>query len=152
MNKSWLLVAVFVAVAGCSERSAPPVVLDGWWNTDYAKEACHTLAPAMGGEACLGDLRRFERELQAQVAADPTCHTVQLFAYEGPATSKPAVEAAAGPHWNLSLNYVPGAMKQRWAMLGPSKSGAVLEGEGSAPEIAKAVCGIVKHRGGSIGG
>lgn len=151
MNRVCIPLLAFVALVGCTKESPPVVVLDSWWNVDYAKEACRTIAPSANGEPCVRDLRQFEREVQARVAADPACESVRLLAYDGPGSSSTAVAQAVGqPHWSLSFNFMPGAPKQRWQMLGPGEHRPLLEGEGSASKIATTVCNVLKKRGGSV--
>ena len=141
-----------VAALGCSKPEPALVVLDSWWNIDYAKQACSWPgATAPAPETCILELREFERELATQFAADPTCHALRFVVYDGPNMSTPeANKAASGTHWSLSLNYTPAASKQQWQMVGSPKHGAVTEGHGSPSEIAKTVCAIANRAGATL--
>ena len=129
----------------------PVVLLDSWWNTDYAKLSCKQLAPAQSLDSCLLELKQFERELTTQFAASGECRAVHVAVYEGPAhsPSERANTAALGPHWSLSLNFIPGHVGQRWAMV-KSRTTEVTEGEGRPNQIATDVCRILRERGATI--
>jgi len=59
-----------------------------------------------------------------------------------------ANDAAVKPNYSLSLDYQPGASRQRWKMVSPNK--ALTQGEGNAEEIAKKVCFIAREMGAKI--
>ncbi len=151
-------------------------MLDGWWDGDYAKNACEnanrwhkentTLVSQVGCdqvtscrelspivEACTPDpvqaVRKFENELATQFAASMECASVQFVYYEGPGKgSEMSNAAAAKPNYSLSLDFQPGASRQQWKMLSPSKT--FTQGEGNADEIAKKVCLIAREMGAKI--
>ena len=161
-------------VIGC-DKPNPVVVLDDWWDVDYAKNVCAaaiswnqenaklvadagcdsvTACPEMTPrvEACkvdpVGNLNAFEMELETQFAANPLCKGIQFARFAGPGENNSTVsQATQNEHWFLSLNYVPGAHRQPWAMI---KSLAVTTGEGDAKEIAESVCSIATERGAKL--
>jgi hypothetical protein len=144
-----LLFLLLVVLVGCSKTS-PIVVLDGWWDVDYAKNvcvsankwhkenaalisriscdkinSCRELMPIV--EACaLGvveDVRGFENNLATQFAADSECSAVQYVYFSGPTdTSKVLSDAMKKQHYFLMLDYKPGAKKQQWSMKGSDRS------------------------------
>lgn len=172
-----LVLALAATVMGCS-KPKPTIVLDGWWSTDFAKNACiqanqwHrenaaliaqlgcsavTACPEMMPrvEACVGDpaleAREFETELATQLAADPRCKGVRFVTFNGPADSdKAASDAMQGPHWSLLLDFKPGAREQPWNMVRSPDLSAFTKGVGDPNEIAAMVCAVVKERGAEL--
>ena len=101
-----------IAAFGANAAPQPTVVIDGWWNADYAKEdlprrgrvgqteqselikrvGCENVnsCPEMTAqvEACVGDpvseVRNFERELTTQLAINTDCVGVRIVNSLGP--------------------------------------------------------------------
>jgi hypothetical protein len=179
MKQAWTLsLLLIVALVGCN-KPKPVVVLDGWWNADYAKEtcrhanewyrentkfisevgcdkttSCREMMPIV--EACaldpVQDVRIFEEKLATAFASNPECESVQVVLFKNPYEgSKVASDALHEKHnWVLGLDYNPGARKQKWWMERPPYHGAQPQGEGTPDEIAKKVCTIVSQRGAAI--
>ncbi len=152
------------------------IVLDGWWDVDFAKGTCESAKRGLKEDAALisqigcdrvtscqelmriveactpdpvQDVRRFENELATQFAGSTECNSVQFVYFDGPGkSSKTASDAMGKPNYNLSLNYQPGASRQEWEMLSPNM--AFTQGEGNAEEIAKKVCFIAREMGAKI--
>ena len=177
MKQHWILSFLLIVVlVGCS-KPTPVVVLDGWWNVDYAKNACESankwhqenaalisqvgcdqvascreLMPIV--EACaLGvveDVRRFENDLTTEFAANAECRSVQFVYFSGPDnTSKMVSDAMKKQHYLLMLYYKPGARKQQWSMKRSDQSD-LTQGEDNPEEIAKKVCSIAKEQGAKL--
>jgi hypothetical protein len=174
LTLSFLLVAVLV---GC-DTAKPVVVLDGWWNADYAKTRCETvnkwhrenaalisqvgcdkvtscqeMMPVV--EACVLDsaqeVRTFEDKLATEFAASPDCRSVQFVRFKNPDDQKETVsDAFRNKHWLLGLDYIPGAEKQQWWMERSPDHNAHMQGEGNPNEIARKVCNIVTQKGATI--
>lgn len=174
-----LTIGAALLLAGCSKAS-PTVVLDSWWSVDMAKSfcsqatkwdkenaslvqqdgceqvtSCLDMAPVLS--ACRtdpeGGVRDFESDMATQFAATPECQSVQLVRFDGPAvSSKVTAEAVNTEHHSLSLDFSPGATKQPWKLLLLAPQGPIHQGVGSAGEIAKQVCIIVRGLGGSVKG
>ena len=172
---SFLVGVVFTADA--QSGAEPVVVLDDRWNVDYAKDSCDsairwnkensalvaqigcdsvTSCPEMTPvvDACrfdpVGNLNNFETELVTQFATNAHCKGIQIATYKGPKEPNPPGDTAMrGPHWSLSLDYIPGARKQAWAMDNSQNLG-ITKGEGEPKEIAEAVCSIVTQSGAKI--
>jgi len=166
---------LLVLTAGCT-KPPPVVVLDGWWNADFAKETCRSakvwhnenarLISRVGCdrvtscremmvivEACVldpvQDVRRFENDLATEFAASAECDAVKFIRYEGPhASGKTADDAVSQKNYSLSLDYVPGSPSQQWKMLSPNT--ALTQGEGNPEQIAKKVCIIAKGQGAAL--
>jgi hypothetical protein len=178
MKQAWTLpLLLIVALVGCN-KPKPVVVLDGWWNADYAKEACRhanewhrenaALISEVGCdkaascremmpvvEACVLDpvqgVRIFEDELETAFASDSKCGSVQLVRFRNPdEKSKVASDVLQKQHWMLMLDYTPGARKQQWRMIRSPDHSANHQGMGSPDEIAGKVCTIVSQRGAAI--
>lgn len=139
------LSAVFI---GCSSPRQT-VVLDSWWDVDYAKQSCN------GQNPCQSDpvqaVHEFEIELTTQFAAQAACVNVQFIRFSGPKEeNKSANDATPKSYWSLSLNFIPGSTKQTWQMVQSPIKTAVLQGDGTPAEIAKEVCAIVNGKGAKV--
>jgi hypothetical protein len=173
-----LFVVGVVFTADAQSGAEPVVVIDDWWNVDYAKNSCvsamqwdkenSTLVAQVGCDsvtscpemtpvvdACrfdpVGNLNNFETELLAQFASNAHCREVQIATYKGPKEPNPSVDTAMrGPHWFLSFNYIPGARKQSWTMNQSEHLTAITSGEGEPKEVAEMVCSIVTQSGAKI--
>ncbi len=151
-------VYIAISVVGCSKGTGSIIVLDHWWNSDYAKNACGALLPLGFNDPGLVDcqnkqaeaLQDFELELSTQLAARPECAGVRVLGFKLTAISPEVAEAVKGEYWSLSLNYsTPDSKKQQWQML-RSPKGAVRQGDGTPREIASDVCSIVRGRGANV--
>ena len=96
------------------------------------------------------DVRRFENDLATEFASNAECRSVQFVHFSDPKeNSKVASNAMQKQHYNLSLDFSPGARKQQWKMLS-SSNGAFTQGEGGPQEIVKKVCFIVNEQGAKL--
>ena len=148
MKALLFLLSFVVAVAGCG-KPQPLIVLDSWWDIDYAKQLCK------GRNPCFPDpvqgVRDFETELATQFAAQTTCHLVQFVRFNGPDNAdKTAIDATNKEHWSLSLNFMPGTPKQQWQMDQSANKAIVMHGAGTPSDIAKEVCSIVNGHGATV--
>ncbi len=154
------------------------VVLQGWRNAEHAQQVCqraHTWQQQnrnriaeVGCEsvtACqemtpliarcdldpIADLRAFEDEVLARVAADPQCKGVRMLRVPDRDHPDPAaLQVLDKPHWQLSLDYQPGDSSQRWSMTDHVSRANFPKGEGNPSEIAAAICAIVIERGAKL--
>ena len=147
---SRLAIAAVVGLAGMYSIRADeptPVVIDSWWNEDYAKEFCsralawyeeeRALIARHGCEAVtactdmmprvqscqlqgpVSEIRDFEDRLVTYMTANAQCKGVRLVRYSGPdADNKSASNVMKGNYWMLTLDYIPGDAKQAWALNG----------------------------------
>jgi len=149
---SLLSITVIAILTGCT-KPTPTLVLDDWWNEDYAKEACRLMQDK--SSTCeqdqVRDVRIFELELTTQFAAQPECGGIKVARFSSPTeANKAAVNTMKETYFSLSLNYTPGARKQQWQMVDSPNNNAVTQGKGEPTEIAKSVCAIVNGRGATL--
>jgi hypothetical protein len=110
MKRIAIFMIVFLLLCGCS-KSSHTVVLDSWWNTDYARNTCESVdtwykqnlalisqvgcssvtscqeqMPAV--EACrlnpTGGVAEFENAVATAFASDPACHGINVVKFSGP--------------------------------------------------------------------
>jgi hypothetical protein len=105
------LLGVITFTFGCTKKE-PTVVIDDWWNVDFAKNGCDMRA-RNGDHPCIGDptaeVRDFEAQLRTAFASDGSCHGVGLADFQGPnqAASKAASKAnTSKADWQLMLDLV----------------------------------------------
>jgi hypothetical protein len=174
------LLALSASVIGCSKPAPPTVVLDGWWNKDYAKATCDQaknwhqenakFVAQYGCEAIAGcdaltpilnacaldptmELRSFENSITTEFAANSRCNGIRLAYFSGSGShgnNKALSEAFSGDYWQLMLDYKPGEQKQPWSMVRSGNASAYVEGSGDAHAIAARACDIIMQRGASI--
>jgi hypothetical protein len=125
-----------------------PVVLDGWWLSDYAAQGCE---PAAHCSAIRDSVFDFETQLTTSFATDTTCKGVRFVKYKGPGNYDPSVSDTMGQrHWMLIVDFVPGNLKQPWTMLHNPDLSRRTQGEGAPEDIAHKVCAIVSEQGGTL--
>jgi hypothetical protein len=172
------LTMFLIAVLAACGKPSPVVVLDSWWDVDFAKNACERasdwrienadlvakfgcdqvtscseLMPVI--DACtpdpVQDVRRFEDSLATQFASTVECRTVQYARYDGPnSPNRSAHEAMGKDHYSLSLDFRPGARRQQWKAVRSSDMTVVYQGEGGPDEIARQVCMIATEQGARV--
>lgn len=127
------------------------VIIDNWWNVDFAKGACELRAST--GDLCVEDpadaVREFETELRTYFASDSTCRGITLAAF-GPsyrgATSAFKADTSKAD-WQLMLDFNVGKTSQGWTIV---NRGRIASGDGDAQNIVHTVCGVVNQTGGSV--
>jgi len=173
--KQALACLLLVAVLGGCSHPTPTVVLDGWWNTDYAKGECQSantwqlqnsalisqvgcskvascteMMPVV--EACQSDntggVNDFQDKLATEFASNPVCANVKFVVFAGPErASKAANVAMKHTHWHLQFSFIPGAKMQSWSLTRLSQSNMAAQGNGSVEQVAKKVCAIASGAG-----
>jgi hypothetical protein len=158
----------------------PIVIINSYHNLDYAREACdfqervsQKLMPedpdVLNGIAeckLAGDGRNLGRRLENavidQLAINTRCPGVSIFRqnhpdYDGKNNFFELAEQEKQFHWDLFLDYNPGQKTHAWALFpknGPQSDAkmisGVLEGQGTAVEIADQICIVVTKRGANI--
>jgi hypothetical protein len=134
---------------GCA-KTEPVIVVDDWWNVDFAKNGCERLANV---HPCVVDptveVRDFEAQLGTSFGADASCHGVILTNYNGPGAK--SSDAASKAEWQLMLNYHVGDISQNWSMVGHTNGpNFYTTGQGNPKEIVHDICAVVKQAGGSL--
>ncbi len=177
MNYGAVFLAIAFTLGGCS-KAPPTVVLDGWWNTDYARSACDSasawykqnvalinqvgcgsvtsckeMMPRV--DACrfdgTGGAGDFETALATEFAGNPSCSGVSVTRFAGPGkVSKAAYAASQRDHWSLQLDFVPGSKVQSWDLVRLGAKGAVLHGNGTVKAIVTKVCAIASNVGAAV--
>lgn len=147
--------AVFMNAAALRAEEPAAIVLDSWWNVDYAKQNCRWPGTITPPEACernmVTGVRDFEDRLATYMATDPQCKGVRLVRYGGPSSDNAnEVLSQKSGFWSLSLNYQPGAIRQAWAMIKEMQPSTYTKGEGDPKEIAGNVCAIATGRGAKL--
>jgi hypothetical protein len=140
-----------LALTGCNRFSAPDqptVIIDGWWDVDYAKAECRD-----SGDVCEATnaqaARDFDTELFTQFASLPDCHGVNVLHFKSPKDTSPAMGAATDnkKSWMISVSLQLDNTEQPWSMTTREMSSPLYQGTDNAPAIAKRVCAIVKGAG-----
>jgi hypothetical protein len=151
-KRTAVLILVILVLAGCKSRPQPRLILDGWWDLDYAKNACAQTAIPYCAENVVTEVRDFEARFSSAFASDASCSGITLIRF---AISQNTPEALNQPAWSLSINYIPQKSEQDWAMLHDpdgthKKYYGHTTGNGTPSTIAHTVCGIIKGKGGTL--
>lgn len=177
MKRALVCLLMVVVIGGCS-HSAPTVVLDGWWNTDYARGECQSaktwqhqnlvLVSQVGCsrvtsctemmsvvDACQSDnsggVGDFQNNLATEFASNPACASVKFVVFAGPEhASKAASVAMKSRHWHLQFNFIPGAKTQSWSLTRLGQSSTTAQGNGSLEQVANKVCAIASGVGAQV--
>jgi hypothetical protein len=159
-------ISSLLLAASVSAKAENIVIIDDWWNVDYAKNVCESAKRWMADNrklinqvgcasvtACpetmptftscsihdpTQEVRSFENQLTTEMAANPQCAGVSIARYEGPnkPTSQAVSDASNKPNWSLSINFGAGSEKQWWQLL-HSVTNAYGEGEDTAKDLAR---------------
>jgi hypothetical protein len=142
----------------CTQRAVPTIVINHWWNLDYAKSLC-ALVLSHGGDdpglkACqerqAGDVHEFELELSTQLASREDCSGIRVLGLSEKDVTDNRLARFPKDYWDLSLNYSRReSQRQQWLLLSPH-SNAAHKGEDDSRGIASVICAIVKGRGASV--
>ncbi len=165
-----------IALISCGEPE-PIIVVDGWWNVDFARNACKTAAnelkdkadeinlfgckestncPANRAviEACQPDpgkdVAQFQTAMMNALKSDPRCNGIRILYYDHPKTVNKEVVYAMDRKYNaLLLNFVPGREKQSWS-LNPQESWPIAKGEDDPIAIAQKACMAIRMKAAPI--
>ena len=123
-----------------------------------AVQGCPPAMPAMPAMpallACASDGARtlaktFDRRVLRALAGEPACAGVTMARHDGPGEQDVgALDLARRPHWTLAVDYRPGLDRQGWTLLSATAPSIAADGEGTAGQIARQVCAVVKGAGG----
>ena len=155
-----LLLAAVVATAATfawhwwqAATQLPIVVMDGWWNADYAKNACANLGASCPTIDPVRDVRDFEDRVATEFASSGECkpvHYVQFRRYDNAPDDPRAGDAMAKPHWSLMIDYAPAATAQHWSLVGSKPGSAYATGIDEPLTIARKVCAIAAGQGATV--
>lgn len=175
--RSLLAMLLSAATLGCRDDGPRIVILDGWWSRDFAVHACGQALAGQGEHggpiaqagceaaqacrqstsallACTTDGARtlaktFDRQVQRALAGEPDCAGVTMARHDGPREQDVgALDLARRPHWTLAIDYLPGLDRQSWTLLSAKAPSIAADGEGTAGQIARQVCAVVKGTSG----
>jgi hypothetical protein len=119
------------AVAGCPEMMA-------------RQQAC-TSATDPNAQAA-----EFEASLVREFAVNPGCKGAAFARYGGPDAKPPSAADQAvmsKPHWELSIDYVAGAARQRWSLQYLGEDDIAQRESATAAQMAGDICAILFGRG-----
>jgi len=124
------------------------VVMDSWWNVDFAKNNCGrrkgTENPCFGEPT--GEVKDYELQISTAWAADSACRGLKLVGFDSAQTSRLDNEI----EFQLMLDYVPGETKQSWTMTSRKTLKVVATGTDNAKAAAHTICAVLNHKGGSV--
>lgn len=177
MKRVLMCSLIVAALTGCSNRP-PTVVLDDWWNIDFARSTCESatawhkqnsaLISQTGCDAVTsckdmmprvdacrfddtGGVNSFQDDLATEFASNPRCATVTFVKFSGPEhVSKASSSAMARDHWHLQFDFIPGAKTQSWSLSHLGKSDTFAQGTGDARQIANKVCAVTRGIGARV--
>jgi hypothetical protein len=138
-----------LVLTGCGDhKPAPTVVIDDWWNVDYAKQSCNT-QPEDAKAGCLLDAtynaHEFENEVLGAAGSDSSCAGVKIVVW-----NLESKEAIPMPDWTLYIDYAGDAPRQHWSLLRQSSRVAMLEGTNAPKELAHMLCAIALNKGAMV--
>ena len=133
----------------------PVVVIDDWWEKDFAKAGCdqqEAFAKEKNPYAkpCLIDpqteVQNFNLQLDALFSSNSLCKGI-AFIHCGPdQTGNWKKTCANGHQWSLIIDYVVGDVSQSWGLVGS----VLTKGSGEPIDIVRTVCSVVNKKGGSV--
>jgi hypothetical protein len=143
-----LLLMLISAQAPAADKQT--VVIDRWWNVDYAKEGCKMRYLVTGkpeaesvkireNTSAVAAVIDFEDRLFTQFAALDSCQDVTVLRMSDSGTS----EAVKHPYWQLMLDQFNPNENPDWTIVNGFKS--VFKGKGSAEKVARDICHILKN-------
>ena len=168
----FILFVMSCLLTSCKHSEEKTVVIDGWWDVDFAKNTCAdsnrilnedkeiikqsgcenvTACPELTkrSEACLldntGGVRDFENNLMTELASNPNCKSVHVVYFSGPDTgyNNEYDKVSDELYYQISLNFIPGELTQEWQMTSFPKLTSYTKGTGTPQEIANKICPII---------
>jgi hypothetical protein len=142
-----VMIAAGILLAACA-RPQPTVVIDDWWNVDYAKNSCRAAAnPDQCAIAIVAEVRSLEDAIATELASNADCKGVRLARFEGPNGTPPAtIDAMKANYWSLTLDVTTAAPSQHWGLI-QRDNAHVFGGVDTPAQIASKVCAIANGRG-----
>ena len=141
-----LRAALFALSAGCgpvSQAHSQTIIIDDWWNVDFAKTCLPTEQPCVHDSTA--EVRQFEDQIVAAFVTDERCHNLSVSIFGRLASSPPP--SFGNNRWTLSFNYRSGYVTQPWTVVNDGR--VALEGIGDAGDIAQRICVAASRRGAS---
>jgi hypothetical protein len=106
----------------------------------------HACTSATGPNA---EVAQFEDGLMREVAANAACKGAAFARYGGPDAKPSAAEQVvmSKSHWELSIDYVAGAARQRWSLQYLGEDEVVQQDSATVAQMAGDVCAILFGQG-----
>lgn len=140
-----------IGLAGCvGGNHGSTVIIDGWWNIDYAKDAC--LGDSVCKESNASAVLAFTSEVMTQFASQSGCKGVKVFNFTSPQSVSKEVGAAIKQDdaWWLMMNFDSPAPRQSWQLSSHSPKAPLFTGNSSPQELAHRVCAILGAGGAKV--
>jgi hypothetical protein len=163
--KMLAVIAALIVAVGCRSKHKPTIAIDGWWDVDYAKNACEAAAQNaaahFGGVLpCIQDpsdmAYGIERDFLSAFQANPACNGVSIVNdFHNPAKDA-ATTKVNKAEWALSFNM---ALKDgelnpadsQWQIIDNGTLHRYADGNlGNFFQAATKVCTVVKGAGGKL--
>lgn len=160
-----LFVLMLSRLVGCSSAHKPTIAIDGWWDVDYAKQACESAKAASeqrieGAAPCFNDpsdiSHGVERDFLTAFQENPACAGVSIVNdFHDPdkdaATSK-VTDAAWGLSFSVALrNGDLSPADSQWQIIDRATLHRYADGDlRNFSQAATKVCTVVKGKGGEL--
>lgn len=157
MRAHWFR-GLLVGIAACQcltglARADQVLSIDGWWNDDFARQACLPRSAPVAGceEAKIEAVRLFERMVTTAAQANPVCRGIairRIAGFKGHADS--VADGSRDYKWSLRIFYMEERTTQNWQLFSPPPKFQKSEGDNDAGGLAAAMCAIAKGVGAKI--
>jgi hypothetical protein len=150
---AWVFIAFILFTSGCRKRQ-PVIVLDDWWNFDFARNACQYHQDNPWCFQPTARVLEYENRLEGAFAAETACHGLRLLHFAGPRGSSEAANIMARPagtDWQLMVDLGPDDKGPVGWGIGKVGGASVISLKAQTPrQLAGDACRIIRHTGGSI--
>jgi hypothetical protein len=158
MRKTLFILAM-LALQGCAPSKAHTVSIDGWWDDDFAKNACYAVKQ-YDHVGCLADpisySRQVETSFKSAFQSNPACRGVRLIDDFHDPNRDAAKTKIVEADWSLMLNtgMSPNEgfseKESTWQVIRAADSSHYAEGSMADPyRAASQVCTVILGKGGS---
>jgi hypothetical protein len=162
----WLVLAllsvlILSGLVGCSQRIRlhnPTVSIDGWWDVDYARNACSMAAG--GGHRCINDpsdmAREVEKDFLSAFQENPACAGVSIVNDFHDPDKDSATTKSNDAKWSLSFNVAikDGELKladSEWQIIDSATLHDYADGDlRNFSQASTRVCTVVTGKGGEL--
>lgn len=160
------LLLILSGLMGCrSVGPKPTITIDGWWDVDYAKEACATVATAAsqgfeGTTRCIRDpsdiAHGVEKDFLSAFQTNPACSGLSIVNDFHDPKKDGATTKSTRAEWALSFNIglKDGELSpagSQWQIIDQATLHRYADGDlGNFFQAATKVCTVVKGAGGKL--
>jgi hypothetical protein len=165
ITRCTLLVLALSGLVGCSSARKPTIAIDGWWDVDYAKQACESAKAASeqrfeGIAPCVNDpsdiSHGVERDFLTAFQENPACAGVSIVNDFHDPDEDAATSKVASAAWGLSFNIAirSGELSpadSQWQIIDRTTLHRYADGDlRNFSQAATKVCTVVKGKGGEL--